>query len=419
MKYIIIPKHDYVSDVLAETDIRIDPNSKMQSFQELLKMRSDPGFRVPGTPSEFDDFPHVAREIVGQESTVNVLASPETGTVATGVTVIDTDEAGVDALRAELNQSTIVPNDTIELIESDVLAGGAIEDAADFADTDLWHLRAIGLEQARRNGFTGTGAGVRVAVLDTGIADVPELQGKVYRTIAFDSMLWKAVHQPNLEDTYRDYGHGTLVAGIIAGTNVGVAPGSQLDSAVLLPQGRSDLLKYILTLEWVASQQNINVVNMSAGKEGYHENMRLITRILRRLNTITFVAIGNEGPDTSRSPGNYPEVISVGASNDKRQIWGRSSGGELLLDHMSLNVPKLVAPGEGITSCVKGGGYKKSNGSSLATPILSGIACLMLERFPGIGLTDLEAELLAACEDLGFDSERQGRGEANLPPSLL
>lgn len=417
MRFILVPKFDEASDVLSEADDRLDPEHRLQVYQELEKMRNDPGFRQAGTPSEFENFEAVASEIAGNE--IRVVASPDRITVATGVTVIETDDAGALALSAELKQTEIIPDDTLSLVEPDVLATGNISDASQLTDEHLWHLKAVGLERARSHGFTGSGSGVNVAVMDTGIADVSEVRGKIRQTVTLDIDAWKANRHAVMEDTYKRDGHGTLVAGLIAGDRVGIAPGATLDSVILLPGGRSQLSNYILALEWAAADPNIQIINMSAGKSGYHENMRLITRVLQRIRTVAFMAIGNEGPDTSRSPGNYPEVISVGASNIEQNVWVRSGGGEIIVDNMSVEVPTLVAPGEAITTCVKEGGYKAANGTSLATPILSGIACLMLERYPGISLSQLEQELLSACEDLGLDAQRQGNGEANLPHSLL
>ena len=95
---------------------------------------------------------------------------------------------------------------------------------------DLWHLDAIGLTDARAAGFRNTGAGVGVAVLDTGIADVAEIRGRVKVSYSLDRTdnRWTTVHA---HDTY---GHGTHVAGLVAGSHVGVAPGAELTNVIMI-----------------------------------------------------------------------------------------------------------------------------------------------------------------------------------------
>ena len=76
----------------------------------------------------------------------------------------------------------------------------------------------------------------------------------------------------------------------------------------------------------------------------------------------------------------------------------------------SYKVPDLVAPGEAIYSCDMDGGYDAWDGTSMATPIVSGIAALLLEEDPHITVTDLTEELMERCHDLGAPEDRQGRG---------
>ena len=93
---------------------------------------------------------------------------------------------------------------------------------------DPWHLDAIGLSLARANGFSGTGFGVTVAVLDTGIDERhPDLAGKVVSAYEFDfsSSAERAVQQAPSQDVH---GHGTHVGGLICSRRTGVAPDVQL-----------------------------------------------------------------------------------------------------------------------------------------------------------------------------------------------
>lgn len=417
MRYIIVPKLDEAAESLSETDVRLDPQSRLENYESLVRMRRDIGMRRPlGLPPATVELESAAQEMAGPDHAVRVVASPDSRTVATGVTIIDTDEAGAEAINAQLPEADVIPDEELELIAPEISADGATSDASALTEAELWHLEAIGLKAARAGGFTGTGTGITVAVLDTGIADVPEINGKVTHAVELDTETWRANVLPKTKDTT---GHGTHVAGLIVGDKVGVAPGARLANVMMIPNGAGKTSDYILALEWVASKPEIAILNMSAGKRGFHGHMRIMAQVMRRLRTVAIMAIGNEGANTSRSPGNYPEVISVGASNASKKVWSGSGGGSLSIDHMNVNAPKLVAPGQGVTSCVMTGDYQSWNGTSMATPIVSGIACLVLEREPNISLTDLEARLMDSCHSLGEPVERQGRGEARVPPSIL
>src|SRR5262245_60642597 len=129
---------------------------------------------------------------------------------------------------------------------------------------DLWHLDAIGLTAARQEGFTGTGRGVTVAELGTGAdGKHPELRGKIREAVAFDRRTGKARRVSPSVDTLD--GYGTHVAGLICGNRVGVAPGAELVSAVMIPGGQGTASDFFLALEWVANRPDVMVVVIAAG----------------------------------------------------------------------------------------------------------------------------------------------------------
>ena len=81
-------------------------------------------------------------------------------------------------------------------------------------------------------------------------------------------------------------------------------------------------------------------------------------------------------------------------------------------DTLELDIysPDGYAPGDDVYSSVMGGGYEAWDGTSMATPIVSGVAALVLEKYPDITLADLAEELLSTCEDLDLPADRQGAG---------
>src|SRR5204863_1085458 len=92
-------------------------------------------------------------------------------------------------------------------------------------------------------------------------------------------------------------------------------------------------------------------------------------------------AVGNEGPNTSRSPGNYANVLSIGAMDDRDRVADFSSSQRFQRDTNPL-VPDLVGPGVGVLSCIPNNGYAEMDGSSMATPHIAGLAALLLQASP-------------------------------------
>ncbi|MFN0165495.1 MAG: S8 family peptidase [Bryobacteraceae bacterium] len=285
---------------------------------------------------------------------------------------------------------------------------------------DRWHLNEIGLSAARQSGFTGTGNGVTVAVLDTGVEGRhPEIESRIAGAFTFhlDEPHVRAMDPPRETDPVR--GHGTHVAGLIAGKTVGVAPGASLLAGVVQPNFVSSVGLLEMGLQWCLRPENgIQIVNMSVGVNGYNDVMKDEIAALLLLGILPVLAVGNLGRNTSASPGNYNEPLTVGASNRAGRIGGYSGSQQLQVDHATYQVPDLVAPGTEVWSAWYPGGYIKDTGTSMATPIVSGIAALIIERHPDIEVADLVELLMSTCRDLGQPPDRQGRGLAQVQAAV-
>ncbi len=122
---------------------------------------------------------------------------------------------------------------------------------------------------------------------------------------------------------------------------------------------------------------------------------------LLAVGVLSVFATGNEVRNRTRSPGNYQEPVSVGVTNRRERVAGFSSGGSLIVDSRRYVVPDLVAPGAGVYFSIMGGGYEAWDGTSMATPIVAGVAALILEKHPDIAVPELVDELLATCKDFG------------------
>ena len=323
----------------------------------------------------------------------------------TGTTLVEMPDEEAERMGRELKETIVLKDEPIELIRP-------IQDETKAKETleiqDIWHLSAI-----RKSELQQTGKNVKIAVFDTGIdPNHPEIQGKVTESYSLNFQgkigQWTVDPTPS-QDTE---GHGTHVAGLICGKTVGVAPEAQLINMLLLPQGRGTVRNFILALEWLLYRTDIRIVNISAGvAPKFREEMSDIINDLLTFGILPICAVGNDGRNRTRSPGNCQGVISVGATNQNGKVAGFSSSARMEVDNQVYYVPSLVAPGEDIYSLKMDGGYAINSGTSMATPIVSGIAALILEEDSQISAYDLGEALLDRCQRLeGQRPERQGEG---------
>lgn len=260
--------------------------------------------------------------------------------------------------------------------------------------TIAWGLRRLGAPALWQAGFDGTG--VIVGHLDTGVDGAhPALAGAISAFAEFDL----AGNQVPRAQPHDSGEHGTHTAGTIVGRPtargaIGMAPGAQLASALVI-EGGQVIDRVLGGLEWVLSR-NVRVISMSLGLRGYTPAFQAVIDALRRNNVLPVFAVGNEGPDTSRSPGNYDNVLSIGAMDGTDQVpdWSSSQAFQRALKPL---VPDCVAPGVEILSAKPGGDYQTMSGSSMATPHVAGLAALLLQAKPDATVDALEQAILASC----------------------
>jgi serine protease AprX len=238
------------------------------------------------------------------------------------------------------------------------------------------------------------GRGVTVAVVDTGIAKVPDLAGQVSDRVDLTGT-----------GAGDGYGHGTFMAGLIAATGAasngayrGVAPKATLvDVKVADAQGNTDLITVLRGLQWVNDQGDIDVVNLSLSSESpLPYQIDPLTQALESLwqHGITVVVpSGNDGPDTGSvtSPGNDPMLLTTGGldvvgttsrSDDVVGVWsgrGPTWQGDAKPDLVSAggHVVSLRSPGSVVDvanpSARVDTSYFRGSGTSMATAVLSGV----------------------------------------------
>ncbi|HSV34821.1 MAG TPA: S8 family peptidase [Ramlibacter sp.] len=386
--------------------------------------------------------------------------------------VDDPDAAVIDPLRRFVAARLTAPE--LRLVgmahkEMRVYAVWQSSRKAKFTDRSMRVIKA----DAALNSFSADGAGITWAVLDTGIrGDHPH-----FRTGMPDAVIeavWDCTKRgaPVPVDPAKAKdpdGHGTHVAGIIAGdasnvlqagvkrTERGVAPKTRLVIyKVLNDKGEGEDAWIIKALDHIA-QQNENVadglaihgINLSLGgpfdSTVYGCGFSPICVELRRqwrAGVMVVVACGNEGQLRVQTPGGETEIntamsigdpanledcIAVGSVNaDKPHLYGISSFSSRGPTSDGRGKPDVVAPGERICSCNSryrnaSDLYYRESGTSMAAPHVSGLLAAFLSvRREFRGRPDeVKKVLLDTCTDLGRDRYHQGRGVPNLMQMLL
>ena len=311
-----------------------------------------------------------------------------------------------------------------------------------------------------------TGAGVGVAVIDSGITSHDDLGASAtsksgQRVTAFVDFV------NNRSAKYDDWGHGTHVAGIIAGSGyhtygarAGVAPRANIIALKALDrEGKGRISDIIAALDWAVAhraQYNIRVINMSLGAgvyESYHTDpLTLAAKRAVDAGIVVVAASGNLGKAHNgqpqygavSAPANAPWVLTVGASSTQGTVDRRddkmalySSRGPTMIDFAAK--PDLVAPGTGtvslaaanslffltkptfLVSGLRGllGGvlaapYLTLSGTSMSTPVVAGTVALMLEANPNLTPNMVKAILQFTAEVRpGYDFLTQGAGFLN------
>ena len=286
----------------------------------------------------------------------------------------------------------------------------------------------VGSDFANEYGLTGKN--VSVAILDTGIFPHEDLTTPYNRIIGFKDFI-KQKDQP-----YDDDGHGTHVAGIIAGNGfsskgkyMGIAPDANIVSVKILKgDGSGNISDVIAGIQWAINNKdiyNIKVVTLSLGtkpKNRYKDDplCQAVAAAVTSGITVT-VAAGNSGPNPSTitSPAVSPDVITVGACDDRKALPSRDV---TIADFSSVgptqdgfSKPDVLAPGVGINSLANESfGYKKLSGTSMAAPVVAGCVALLYEKHPQMTPLHIKEIIMSNASDLGLDPNRQGSGLLNI-----
>ncbi len=242
------------------------------------------------------------------------------------------------------------------------------------------------------------GRDITVAVLDTGVHDEHDaLKNKVKEFRAFDPLGRAIAATPRFDGGQ----HGTHVCGTVAGGTspdgvaIGVAPDATLICGGVLV-GDATLLTLVAGMSW-AIENGADIISMSLGLTYFEPQFdAILSAIVDLYGVLPVIAIGNENHGNLSSPGSSPRAFSVGAAERRRgrlEIASFSSGASLEFpgsaDFPLVTKPDIVAPGVGVYSCippskVPGGSFEYTymDGTSMATPHVSGVAALLMAAKP-------------------------------------
>jgi serine protease AprX len=282
------------------------------------------------------------------------------------------------------------------------------------------------------------GRGVVAAVVDSGVYKTRDLGKRVRVNVNFNATKHDAVDH---------YGHGTFVAGIVAGNGsqsgnkyVGVAPRADLlNIRVSDDEGMSTESDVINALQWVLDNKakyNIRVVNLSLNSsmpQSYHTSpLDAACEILWFNGVVVVVSAGNNGTAALFPPANDPFVITVGAADDKGTL---STSDDTVATFSAYGTtesgfakPELVAPGRNIIGLLPENdklsmsathstnridkNYFKMSGTSVSAPIVSGAVALLLQDEPNLNPDQVKYRLMATANKNwpGYNATMAGAG---------
>lgn len=316
--------------------------------------------------------------------------------------------------------------------------------------TDFGTLRAIakivGAHDSYAAGFTGKG--IDVALIDSGVAPVPGMtSGNVINgpDLSFESQ------RPEL--AYMDtFGHGTHMASIIAGRDVaqsdpkkyadpllfnGIAPDARLVSVkVAAADGSTDVSQVIAAINWVVENRNKNglnvrVLNLSFGTDSAQDPatdpLVYAAESAWKAGIVVVVAGGNDGSTTTTlaNPAQSPNLLAVGA-DDPKQTWeveddvtpafaSRGTDKRFVdlvapaVHVLGLRVPNSYVD-QRFPSAVVEGRYFRGSGTSQGAAVVSGVAALLLQRYPTLAPDQVKSLLMLTAEATSAEKKYRGNG---------
>jgi subtilisin family serine protease len=372
--------------------------------------------------------------------------------------VAEVPRSAIPVLQTAQGVVSVTPNVRLHLLSGVYSStSGSYSEASD--PYSIYNLtQHVGAQKYWAAGYTGKG--VDIALIDSGVAPVDGLtaSGKVVNgpDVSFESQA------PNLR--YLDtFGHGTHMAGIIAGRDneavagsyvgdsthfIGVAPDARIVSIKAADShGATDVSQVLAAIDWVVQHKNdnglnIRVLNLSFGtdsnQEYYLDPLAYAVEVAWFKGIFVSASAGNQGFGTAldglSDPAYDPYVLAVGASVSQGSSYSGDSVASFSSVSLRVRTPDVVVPGAHVQSLRDPGSYVdvknsstglinsrffRGSGTSQAAAFASGVAALVISQRPSATPDQVKALLKSTAVALAFaSSSSEGSGEVNLASTL-
>lgn len=310
----------------------------------------------------------------------------------------------MSALVINLTQSEYIAlkaDPEVEYIEPDRVA--TVSDMTNASgEVETWGYSALSGAALYKRGAAGSG--IRIAIIDTGVAaDHPDLLVSGHTTVV-----------ENTYSIFDENGHGTRIAGVIGSqqneTGVkGMAPSAELYSVKAFnAQGQGNYSDIIVAIDW-SIEQGINIINLSFTGKAYSQAMQEAIDRAWDAGILIIAAAGNNGVDETVYPAAYSKVISVGAIDREGTRASFSNYGANL---------DLMAPGSLIYTTSLNASYATASGTSVAAAFVSGSAAAVWSANTQWNAREIRAAILQSARYAG-DAEHYGYGIINPEGAIL
>jgi serine protease AprX len=343
-----------------------------------------------------------------------------------GSEVVTGSSAAVRGLMGDPRVAGVAPDDQVTFAGHD-------NDGGDGGSQFAWQ----GLDS--RAGLPNAGAGVTVAILDTGVSDTPALNRASGRLVdGVDTSQLFSGGDASTKGTFNDgFGHGTFMANLIAGGHadgvkgnrgVGVAPMARVVVVKVADNhGRTSLSEVLAGMDWVAVQApKIQVLNvaLSHDRPGSAYGADPLTAAVEHVlaDGVLVVAAAGNTPGRVGDPGFDPQAITVGAADlTRHKTTVAPFSGTASVD--GVRKPDFVASGVGLLSylppnsriahknpsALQDNGFSRGSGTSESTAVTTGAIAVVLSANPQAKLLDVKGELRHAADDF-TDNNAEGQG---------
>jgi subtilisin family serine protease len=357
----------YISDTADTVQLQIDTETKTETQEDINPDKSgelsiDENRKVITFNKDLSE---EEKEQIESEYSVEFT---EDQAIKGTYTIITSDESNLEKLEQ---------NEDVDTVETDI-------PVKMFTDTIDWGVKRVGADSSWDS---GTGNGVIVAVVDTGIQlNHPDLSTNVITGYDFVN---------NDESATDDNGHGTHVAGIIASTmngsgNVGTSYSAKLMPVKVLNESGYGYLSDVAKGIYYAADNGARIINMSLGTSEDSDTLRTAVQYAANKGVLLVAAAGNDSGAPCAYPAAYSSVVCVVATDQDNKLASFSNiGGE------------LAAPGVSNYSTYINSAYATLSGTSMASPHVAGSAALLLSVCTDCSTSEVRTLLRESATDLG------------------